>query len=421
MKRLTAYIVILLSVLFLMPSCIEEYHGEWETENAEVLVVSGSIKGESLCTFILRRSTPIDNSVYTDDWHNAYDDFFSGLSGSYIDDDSYYSHTFVAAQNNYVRGAKVTVESVNGALYECKETSDGRYSVYVDKLNPDEEYFLRMIMPNEEEYTSTPMKPLDSPEIVSAGWKREGTDVQLNITTEDLHEPTYFTWDYLDIWEIRTPMVASVEYDPRQDAIVDLPIGGLKNRGWISVAQHSRLTTDNKNYGYGALKKFPLYRIYKNDQRFQVKYYTKIRQMAITREEYEYNNLILLYNSQMGGLFTPMPSELPTNIRSAKGKRGVGYVGVRGKISQAEICIGREQVGCDYYVKGEVIPDDWIAGLSKLDIYNRGYRVYSHDAFLGLTTWTYPYCIDVTSWGASLVKPEFWDYLELTPEDGEEY
>lgn len=404
------YIVILLTSVFLMPSCIDEYHGDWESVNERVLVVSGSIESENSCEFILRRSNPINGDINS---LPSYD-YDSWLSAPSSTDVAQGSNKRAYVINDFVSHAVVAVESESGARYECEEYQDGHYVVSLDKLDPDDKYFLRIVLSDGEEYTSTPMKPLDAPEIVSAGWKKEGSDVHLNVTTEDLHEPTYFSWDYYDVWEVVTPMQARVKYDPEENRIV--AVSQYTNRGWIEVAKHPRVVSDNKNYGYGALKKYPLYKIDKDDQRFQVKYYTRIRQMAISREEYEYNNLILLYNSQMGGLFTPMPSELPTNIRSAKGKRGVGYIGVRGKVSEAVVCIGRGQVGCTYYIKGETIPSKWIEGLSNFDIYNLGYRVFEDDIMKG-TTWTYPYCIDVAYFGASLRKPSFWDDLKLTPED----
>lgn len=408
MKGLS-YIVFLLSSFFMTTSCIDEYHGDWENVNEQVLVVSGSIQSNSECTFILRRSNPISASLTQQQWDN----YSSWLSSSYSGEELF---IVPSPENNFVKGAVVTVESESGEVFGAQEYLDGHFSVYLSDLNPDDKYFLHVVLSDGEEYTSTPMAPIDAPEIVSAGWKMEGTDVQLNVSTGELNEPTYFSWEYSDVWEVRAPMQTFYEYDPVTDEIIT--VLHPKNIGWTYASQHSRIVSDNKNYGYGALKKYPLYKIDKDDVRFQAIYYTKIKQMAISREEYEYNSLILLYNSQMGGLFTPMPSELPTNIRSNKGKKGVGYVGVRGKICEAEVCIGREQVGCKYYVTGEVIPNSRLEKLSYSTLYSMGYRVYENDIAKGVT-WTYQYCVDATYWGASLDRPSFWDEITLTPEDEE--
>ncbi|MCQ2227004.1 MAG: DUF4249 domain-containing protein [Bacteroidales bacterium] len=402
MKKISAYIACL---LLLMTACIEEYHGDWESENEETLVVSGSIEGEHTCTFVLRKSVPI-NSGSSDDYMYYSDVWTSSVSAG---------NKSISPYMNYVRDAVVTVESENGVVYEAYESDLGEYSVVVGKLNPEDKYFLRIYLPDEDEvYTSKPMKPLDTSKITSAGWRRDGDEVQIHVSTEDPGEPTYYIWDYVDIWEIQTPFAADYEYDPDLDAIVRTT---RKNRGWITERQHQRIVGSNKNYGNGALKRCPVYNVNKDDQRFQVRYYTRIRQSAICKEEYEYNNLILLYNNQMGGLFTPMPSELPTNIYSESGKKGVGFVGVRGSTSEAEICISEKQVGCGFYMEGSVVDQEITDALSYYECYERGYSFYTFKEPFHQAVWTYESCIDARCWGASLERPDFWGEIETTPED----
>lgn len=400
MKKTFAYI---LCLLLLMTACIEEYHGDWESECEQMLVVSGSIESEQVCTFVLRKSVPI-NDMMSDDY-DYFDEEYWSVNESNMSGGVY----------NYVLGAVVTVESENGEIYEADEKTLGEYVVHVGKLNPEDKYFLRIYIPDEHEvYTSTPMKPLDSSRIVSAGWRKNGDEIQLHISTEDPGESMYYIWDYEDVWEMQTAFAADYEYDPVSDTILPAI---RKNRGWMTEWQHQRIVGNNKNYGNGALKRCPVYSINKDDQRFQVKYYTRIRQSAICKEEYEYNNLILQYNHQMGGLFTPMPSELPTNIYSESGKKGVGFVGVRGATSEAEICISGKQVGCDYHMRGYQIDTETTDELSYYDCYQMGFHVYTYDESTQEITWTYGYCIDASYWGASLDAPDFWAAIEPMPED----
>lgn len=416
MKRFATYIVLLVHFFVLMTSCIEEYHGEWETKNDNILIVSGSIEGNHECIFVLRNSSPIDIVKY---YYQQWGGTNSGNEHDYsVGGNIYINNMIVSPENNYLTGAALFVESVKGKVYESVEVSKGHYSVYVDELDPDDEYFIRVLSTEfDEEYTSTPMKPIDSPKISKVGWKKQGDDVQFNITSDDVDELTYFSWDYYEIWEMKTALLPSSIYDLASDAIVPIKPSEIKNHGWVHVRQHQRLVSDNKNYGCRALEKYPLYKRDKGGQHFQIKYYTKVKQSAISRGEYEYNNLIVQYNTEMGGLFTPIPSELPSNIRSRSGKRGVGFVGVRGKTYEAELCVDRMLTGCDYYDKGVQIDHEALAGLTYREIYDRGYRVYYHDSSTKKTVWTYPYCIDATYWGAELEKPDFWDELELTPED----
>lgn len=67
-----------------------------------------------------------------------------------------------------------------------------------------------------------------------------------------------------------------------------------------------------------------------NEDRFTVLYSIQVQQRALSKEGYEYYLNVQQQNEEMGGIFTPQPSESQGNISciSQPGRRTIGYVGV---------------------------------------------------------------------------------------------
>ena len=130
--------------------------------------------------------------------------------------------------------------------------------------------------------------------------------------------------------------------------------------------------------------------------------------MAITRQEYEYRRLMLNQTYNMGGLFTPMPSELPTNIKSVGERKAIGYIGVRGRTSMKEMYINGSDVGYKSQDNPQTFPQD---GVSPSALVYNGCSVYTHTPDTGDTMWTFTWCVDYRDkyWGGDAIdRPDFW-------------
>lgn len=381
-------ILILMNVaLLILGGCIEEYDDGYSDSGNNLLVVSGSIMGNSQNTFVLRRSVARSAENYE-------------------------------AINNYVSGAEVTVECSNGSKFTCSERGQGCYVVNIGELLPDEKYGLRIVVSPDEVYTTTPMCPMSSPAIEKASWFMRDDEVNVVLSTEDPHERVYFCWEYEDAWEYVTPYVATYEYSPETDGIV--VANPLKNRGWFYGHNYDYVIGTNERYDDGALKKFKICGYSDSNYRFQTKYCIFIRQYALSREEYEYLHLVDVYNSQMGGLFTPMPSELPSNVHGSEGQKAIGFVGVRGSCSEQYVCITSGQVGYKHYEHPRDATEAELEGMSDYNKYINGYRVHEYISFTNEVKWTEGRFVDVTMYGAVLEKPDYWDKLVPTPSLDEE-
>lgn len=399
MKRM--HYLLMLMMLTAVTSCIEEYNELPEGAQEHMLVIEGQIVSESDCTFTLR---------YT---------------GSLADD-------FIQSSLP-ATGAVVFVESDKGDRYKGAELYDspGHYLVKVGKLDPEASYYLR-VNTEEDSYTSRPMKPLDAPQITELGFEQTRDDrlVDFYVSTADPQEQIFLKWDFVETWEIQTPCKGYWEYlfddpeafkrwDPYRDPAGE-PSGyynwvgytNLKSHGWCTHNSKVLTFTSNDDYGQGAVLHHTIYQRDPDDNRFQTRYLTQVRQMAISAEEYEYLNLMTTQSTEMGGLFTPMPSELPGNVSGANGARAIGYIGVRGRVSEAEIYVNRKEVEHYDRYRFWIVPDEWVS--TPGNMIKQGFRVIEHEPLTGKTTWSYRWMVDCTDpyWGASLQRPWYWKDVE---------
>ncbi len=398
MRRLT-YLLMLL-VLTCATSCIEEYNELPDGASDRVIVIEGQIVSQSECTFSIRYSAMLGTSAIL--------------------------------SRQPVSRAMVSVVGSKGEVFVGYENFDspGYYQVKVGKLDPDVAYSLR-VDTEDGVYTSRPMLPLDAPEITELCFEqpREDRLVDFYVSTADPQQTAYYRWDFRETWEIYTPYTSRWEYefdDPDEFEAWDptirwLPVpkgdfrmldhSELKNHGWRTRNSRELYFASNIDYGQGAIQRLCLYQLDADDICFQTRYLTQVRQMAISAEEYEYLHLLATQSTEMGGLFTPMPSELPGNITRQDGVRAIGYVGVRGHVSERQVYVNRRDVGHkDLYVV-RTVADTLVKDPPYM--IKAGYKIADYNPYMGSIVWTDRWAVDCTDyfWHASLKRPEYWEDL----------
>lgn len=378
--------------LMMLTSCVDDYKLP-DAKTEPMMVVSGQIVANTDCRFTLHTTlTP------------------SGEALAYMN----------------VKDAKVTVHGTDGQTFEGRAVEDeygnqtGEYMVSVGTLDPAAKYYVS-ISSMYGDYESQPMQPLDAPDIEAAYYEqpRDDKKVDIIVTTANPQQAIYLLWQLDEYWEIYTPLIAHWEYklDPGNNLYDNDPKGSyakvadeaLTNHGWRHDINLSAIGS-NEDYGNGAITQRCIYQKAYSDMRFQTRYCARIQQMAITREEYEYRKLLKQQTTNVGGLFNAMPAELPSNIVSHGEMKVLGYVGVRGRISQKDVYINGSDVGhiniSDFYISEEE------ATKSPIQLLRSGYVVYIYSPDAETIKWTYPWCVDYRDehWGGyeGISRPDFW-------------
>lgn len=369
----------------LVSGCVEEFDADVDTIPAEGLVVEGNIISDSTVVFRLSKTLPL---------HITPDDF---EFESYLEVD-----------------AEVIVKGNDGTFWLGNKCGRGQYQVAIGTLNPNVEYQLEILY-NDDVYHSKPQKPLPVTDIERLAFKQDNNNGLVNIylDTQKSENTQYFLWYFEENWEVHAVYVTTTLYDFEQDRIISYDYPPVA-QGWCySQTDQILLGTSEANVENRIVGK-NIQTIENFNSRLSVLYNIRVQQRNLTPEEYEYYQERDKLNNEMGGLFTPQPTELPTNITCSNlSRKVVGYVGCNMGVAQRHLYISEREVDyvdhnlCDI---GKDLPG------SNKDKYLAGYQVAIHTP-LGME-WARIECVDVTARKANpRGRPSWWPNPYLYDEE----
>ena len=457
MNKISIFIKYVLSVIvchFMMTGCVEEFEADLPKDETHLLVVDGTICSKQHNEFHLTWSSEIKNEIEyngTVSYDKPYDEALP------------------------VKGARVTICGTDGTEIECTEethtgkrpkigtydaysrlyeyynseygyyyTSDeeeyeefsyssGVYSCDVPELKPDVSYYLT-IRYWDDVYQSTPEKPIRTPDIESLEYfqKDSLSDVEVLLTTAAPDGPDstiYFTWDYSETWELRPARTTRMYFDVGDYVSFDNRFVTEYYRplypkyGWKFWDSDSIFVESTAHYAGGKLNKYQIVSIPRDDERILWNYSNKLNLRAISKVEYEYDMACRQAGWSMGGLFTPQPSALPTNIRClTSSKNVIGYVGCSQNAVSKRMYIDGTKIS-------RVLPESHVEifpDCTESDCFGMvedGWLLYEYyKTLMGPTEshWVRAKDLDVRKRGASIVKPDYMppfgeDYIFVDP------
>lgn len=390
MKKLknTIYYVLWLTIgLSTLTGCIDEYEADIAAEDANLLVVEGTICANSENKFTLSWTDPLTGE-YTPQW---------------------------------AMSAKISVRGTDGTEYPT-EGGYGYYTCQLGNLNPDVEYYLHIEV-GDDIYESIPQKPLPTEKIADVRGTQETEESNIEVLVTPA-EPTdnskvnYYSWTYKETWEVH-PDYTTVYYYDRDAKTAKMNGKQFPERGWKDETSSTVMIGSSTSYQNQHIERLKLYEIERTSQRMFYRYSGLIRQRAISKGEYEYEMARLQASEDMGGLFTPLPSALPTNIRCLTGKKHViGYIGCSLNTSEYRFFMNRK----DYSIYRKAYGDLrlWVENPTHEDcvrLLDRGMFLCEWQDERQMegtlkTAWAFQYQLDVRLNGCYIEKPDYWDSEE---------
>lgn len=388
MKKLEQSLYLVLCLLMgigTLSGCVEEFEADIPTDDSDLLVVEGTISAGQMNTFYLSRTQDLRSYV-----------------------------------PKMVSGARVSVQGSDGSLFMAQNSdANGSYSCWIDNLSPDVTYWLHIELDGEV-YESEPQKPLPTEKIteVRGVQNTPESNIDVLVTTDVPFESdhvNYYSWRYDETWEVRAECSTIMYYDVEQRARVYLatlfPV-----RGWLDATGTTIMVGASSNYEGQRIQGLKLYDINRSDSRMYHRYSGQIYQRAISKAEYEYELARRQAGSEMGGLFTPQPSALPTNIHCiTSSKHVIGFVGCSLNTSKYRFFLD----AANFSIKRPPYFDSrmWIDNPSEddcIELVNRGYYLCEWEDHTSTpggaleTAWATWSQLDVRSQGAYIEVPEFW-------------
>ncbi|MCL2649895.1 MAG: DUF4249 domain-containing protein [Candidatus Azobacteroides sp.] len=391
---------VLLSLFILaltMIACVSEFDATLPSNDIQVLIVDGSIMENTDAVFYLSKSFPLDLQVVVVSNNNIPDKYL-------------------------VTDAKLTIISDNGyQSLPAENLGKGAYQISVGELDNDVKYGIQ-IEYNGDTYQSALSKPLQTPEIDSISWVQPETagTVSFRVSThDDTAGVKFFLWDYKEDWEIKATYPTTIFYNPAADGFYTAQ--APYQYCWKKFTSNKFLIGSTESLSENRIINNQLYRENPGDDRFSVLYSVIVHQKAISKEAFEYYQNKIKLNDEMGGLFTPQPSELNGNITciTNPSKKVMGYVEACKNVTEKRIFITSDQITHPWISGCDLIPQDTINQYiadgryaSYLQFYQMGYRPAgdpdSQAPGLFPESWALGSCTDCILYGGTKNKPDFW-------------
>ena len=311
---ITEKIKIWIALLILIGGCKEKFVMQVNTPSSGYLVVEGFINISGNTNIMLTRSSGLDTPRLIPE-----------------------------------PGAEVDIQMESGTNYFLTEDSAGHYSAVLN-LDPSQHYRLHIRTANGKEYASDYSEVKITPQIDSVNWTATSNSVtgnQVNIfvtTHDDQTQPGYYQWQYEETWRYHAKYSSVLEY--QNGSLVLRPDSDLIYTCWktdlsttISIANTEKLSSN-------VIYQYPLTQIpYNSSDKLIARYSILVKQFALTRDWYEWNQKVKKNTEQLGSIFDAQPSETGGNIQCVTdpGEKVIGFVGCTTE-TERRIFIDRSEI-----------------------------------------------------------------------------
>ena len=371
-------------LLILLGGCKEKYVVQVNTPSAGYLVVEGFINISGNTNIMLTRSSGLDTPRYVPE-----------------------------------PGAVVDIQMLNGGDFVLGEDYAGHYSIDGLNLDPTQQYRLHIQTTNGKEYVSDYSVVKTTPPIDSVSWTGTSNSVtgnQVNIfvsTHDDQTQPGYYQWQYEETWMYNSKYPSLLEY--QNGSIILRPDSDNFFTCWISDLSNTINIANTEKLSSNVIYQYPLTQIpYNTSNKLSNRYSILVKQYALTRDWYEWNQKIKKNTEQLGSIFDAQPSETGGNIHCTTdpGEIVVGFIGCTTEterrifINRFEIPPGPIYDGYSFCQVDTVKPKDYD------DHFKGGYAIPLDYAYLngfpvGILSSSVE-CVDCRLRGGTTVKPSFW-------------
>ena len=310
--------------------------------------------------------------------------------------------------------ASVSVQEENGASYTLQSIGGGRYGIEVLTLNPSSNCRLRIRTANGSEYASAYVPIKSTPPIDSLNWDRpDGHDVLVYANTHDPNNNTrYYRWSFSETWEYRSYFDTNLGYNRTTGQIYYRDSSALLTQCWSTANSTSVVVGTSASISEDIIQHQTVARVPEGSMKLSYRYSILVKQYALTKEAFEYWQLLRKTSEQQGTLFDPQPSQIFGNIfcLTNPNEPVIGYMSAS-SVEQKRLFITRSEVpGWDQQPPPEFCPASIIPTDSAIYYFRDTSLAPAY--YVGMGGFAIAIaknkCVDCTWWGGNTKKPSFW-------------
>lgn len=226
--------------------------------------------------------------------------------------------------------ASVSVESKTGVNYAFKHLGNGIYAAPPLPLQSTQTYRLRISTSFGSLYESDFVPVKTTPPIDSLSWKQD-TNVFISLSTHDAQNATrFYRWEFKETWEYRSFYDSNLGYDYTTNLVYFIDSAAQVYRCWSEENSADVLLGTSSNLAQDVIDNFKLHKVDRGSDKISTRYSIEAKQYALTRQAFDYWQLLRKNGKELGSLFGALPSELIGNIHciTNPSEPVIGYVSI---------------------------------------------------------------------------------------------
>lgn len=319
------------------------------------------------------------------------------------------------------KGAVVTVQSDAGEYYPLQEVSEGVYTSSVVQVDPGKKYRIA-IQAKGKQYESAYTVVQQTPNIDSISWQQDNSGVEFLVHTHDASNASkYYQWVFEDTWEIQARYIPSLKYlYDGQNRIIgvgykfaDERADTTMRRCWATGRSRTMLLGSTEKLTQDVIS-MPVHFVPGSSEKMQVVYSLLVKQYKLSKEAYNFRQMMKKNSEQLGSVFDPQPSLLRGNIRcvSNPAEIVIGFIEVTQQ-KEKRLIIKREELNhwnyMDLCYQSVITNDpDSIAKYGAALMPTTVDSIHPETLEIRRYVAAPPQCVDCRLNNATTVKPAFW-------------
>ena len=369
-------------VLGVLQACRTPFDPEFPSQKSSFLVVEGYLDSNGLQSELkLSRSVPLDSST--------------------------------AFQPE--AGASIFLNSESGESFGFIEADPGSYLFEAD-LSESGFYTLEIVLRNGDRFHSDRMRPIQTPDIIDAGFQRDEDGVEVFVTTQGDENADDFLWTYDETWIYRPRIRTNFIYDAGIDDVRTRSQTEQTALCFRSEKSPDILLETSSRYEQQVVFRQTITEIPKGDERIMERYSILISQKAIEEDAVRFWEILKKNTEDIGSIFSPLPSLIGGNIHGEDASTPVvGQVSL-GVIRQRRVYIDLVDVSPWNYIDPDfndcVIEQEAVMIRDYRNAFGSGWVVPARPLMVGTAIVGYfptsRRCSDCSLY-ASKVIPDFWE------------
>lgn len=277
-----------------------------------------------------------------------------------------YSFSLDEEEGQPVESAEIVIEDDLGNSVRLNEVEPGVYSTDPVPFEGEAGRLYRIIIKTADgnSFASDFEQLKRPPEIAEVYYKVEEVipgDPSLNPirglqfyldTEESSDEVSYFLWEFEETFQYGNQFPARITVDfgagpgGNDDEIIPVPFDEFEGLNCYKTLPSQRIIIGTtEGLSHNRIEGMPVHFVDDTTPKLYIKYSFLVKQYAISKEFYNYLEILSETNQSTGSLFDPIPNEVFGNVKSTDGKNipVLGYFGVGG-VSTSRIFVTREDL-----------------------------------------------------------------------------